>query len=110
MNENQTPDTRHSHGTMRHDHPGGNLPHDHGNGGTDRAASVAFGVGTTMVVLGGLGTLAQQSNHTACNSTLVQVSNPQQCQTTSYLWTGAILMLVIGIVLIIVGAIMRAKS
>jgi hypothetical protein len=110
-------ETRHSHGGVQHDHEGGEIPHGHsdppsrepehrpGNG-----ASAAFGFGTVLAVFGGLGMLWQSNNHSACSSVLVQAVSQSACQQASAVWTLGIISLVLGTVLLIIGAILRGKS
>ena len=116
-------ETRHSHGTVRHDHEGGEVPHKHWPGdprlteqqektlrGSGGGASAAFGFGTGLLVIGALALLDAQGNHGACGSALVQMANPQACQQAGMIWTAGMLAVIVGITLIIAGAILRAKS
>ena len=100
------PETRHSHGELKHDHAGGSNPHDHGGNG----GSVAFSFGTICIVLGALGFLVSSGRRSACSSVLVQAVNQGTCSTVSTIWTLSALGLVVGIALLIVGAILRGKS
>ena len=119
-------DTRHYHGSIGHDHTDGNLPHNHTPGekkwqtgfpkGTvpagktsDNGASAAFSVGTALIILGGLGMLFTSSSHSACSDVLVQAVD-NQCGEINLVWTLGILGLVVGLVLIIVGAILRSNA
>ena len=113
-------ETRHSHGSVRHDHEGGEVSHKHwpgdprlteeqektlGGGG----ASAAFSFGTILIVFGGLLWLWQSGNHSACSSVLVQAANPGPCQLAGAAWDLGVLGIVVGVALIIVGAILRGK-
>ena len=76
----------------------------------DRSASVAFSVGTIFIVFGALGMLWTSNNHSACSSVLVQAANQSLCQDANVFWTFGVLGVVVGIALIIVGAILRGRS
>ena len=120
-------ETRHSHSGNWHDHPDGGLPHDHGYRtphdpaaeprrqrppGLPRGngASAAFGFGTVFIVFGAIGMLVASNSHAACNSVLVQAASQSGCPEANAVWTLGIIGLVLGVVLIIVGAILRGKS
>ena len=109
-------ETRHYHGRIQHDHPGGDLPHNHKLGdpawdvnplGRERSsgASSAFSFGTLLLVFGSLGLFVENNNHSACSSVLVQATAQGQCQEANTIWSIGILGLVLGIV----GAILRGK-
>jgi hypothetical protein len=118
VNESLSPDTRHYHGGRWHDHEGGSVAHDHGprlndpprsrSGGN--GASAAFCFGTVLAFFGGLALLWQSGNHSACGSVLVQAASQSQCQEDSAIWTLGVIGLAIGIVLLIVGAILRGRE
>jgi hypothetical protein len=127
MRDNNMNDTRHSHGGVGHDHPGGDVSHDHpgpewpGFSGlphgvppaprsSSNPASAAFSFGTILIVLGGLGLLVESNNHSACGSVLVQALSQSQCQQANAVWTLGVVGLVIGVALLIVGAILRSRS
>jgi hypothetical protein len=74
------------------------------------AASAAFSIGTILAFFGGLGLVVFQNGHTECNSVLVQAFNQGTCQEISAVWTLGIIGLVVGMVLIIVGAILRSRE
>jgi len=106
-------DTRHSHGTMHHDHDGGELPHNHKLGDPaltgPRSPSphsggvVCIPFGIVLAFFGGVAMLWQSNNHSACGSALVQMASPSACQVANLVWTGGILLLVLGAVLILIG-------
>lgn len=107
-------DTRHSHGAIRHDHPGGNIPHEHNPGDPlyseprhpgGYGSAVSAGTGIAVAILGGLGMLAESSNHSACSSALIQSLDPGQCQAVNLIWTGSLLAVIAGAVLTLAAAI-----
>lgn len=109
-------ETRHSHGTMRHDHEGGDIPHDHKLGDPPlppphrREGDGLLGVGLALIILGALAMFWQSANHSACNSGLVQALAAQSCAEVSFIWTGGLLALIVGAICAIIGAILLAKS
>jgi len=120
-------DTRHFHGSISHDHTDGNLPHNHTPGdskwqtgfpkGTvpagktsDNGASAAFSVGTMLIVVGALAMLFTSSNHSACSNVLVQVTGPQSCGEINEIWTLGVIGIAVGLILLIVGAILRSNA
>jgi heme/copper-type cytochrome/quinol oxidase subunit 2 len=76
--------------------------HDGGHG-----ASAAFGFGTALIFFGALGMLVESSDHSACST--AWAAGVQQCESINEIWTLGIIALVVGVVLIIVGAILRTK-
>jgi hypothetical protein len=110
-------ETRHYHGPAWHDHPGGNETHTHADRRDDpnyrpsgHGASAAFSFGTVFIVFGALGLVLTQNSHSACNSVLVQAASPSACSEANAIWTLGIIGLVLGLVLIIVGAILRSRE
>jgi hypothetical protein len=119
-------ETRHYHGGVGHDHPGGDVSHEHpgtpvpGFSGlphgvppapsSSNSASTAFTFGTILIVFGGLGVLWQNTNHSACGSVLVQVAAQSQCSEANDVWTLGVLGVVVGVALLIIGAILRSKE
>lgn len=113
-----TPETRHYHGSQWHDHENGDVAHDHGpvlnepprSRAGGNSASAAFSWGTVLAVFGGLGMLWQSNNHSACGSVLVQAASQSTCTEANAIWTLGVIGLAVGIVLLIVGAILRGKA
>jgi hypothetical protein len=111
-------ETRHYHGDIWHDHDGGEEPHTHKPGdrnligprpaSSGAGASAAFGIGAALVLLGALCLLVTSGNHSACSS--VWAAGAQQCGEVNAVWTLGMLGVVIGVVLLIVGAILRGKE
>lgn len=110
--ESPTGQPGHYHGQTWHDHPGGNETHTHlePSGGSSNGASAAFSFGTISSFFGALGLVLTENNHSACNSVLVQAASPSACSEVNAIWTLGIIGLVLGIVLIIAGAILRSKE
>jgi hypothetical protein len=109
-------ETRHYHGNIWHDHDGGDEPHTHKLGdrnligprpdSSGGGASAAFGFGTVALVIGILLAAVEQSNHDVCSSGMALGS----CQGPDGIWTIGVALAAIGVVLLIVGAILRGKS
>lgn len=59
------------------------------------------------VAIGIAGVLLESNNHAACNSGLVQASAQQQCQTDNLIWTGGLIVLGLGLVLLLGLVIVR---
>ena len=84
--------------------PGPARPGSRGSG-----ASAAFIAGIVLAVLGGLAMAWQSGNHSACGSVLVQVFAQSQCSDVDTIWTTGVVGLVLGVGLIITGAILRGR-
>ena len=109
------PDTRHSHGGVWHDHEGGGVRHDHEGlpvSGTRNPyrGEAMLAIGVAIAVLGGIALLWQSGNHSACGSVLVQGTSQGSCQTDNFIWTAGLIGLIVGVALLIAGAIMRSRS
>ncbi len=108
-------DTRHYHGTILHDHERGHLRHDHegmpvsGTGSPFRGEA-GIGLGVLIAVVGGIGMLWKSNDHSACGSVLVQATAQSQCSEANFVWTAGIIGLVLGVAMIIAGAIMQSRS
>jgi hypothetical protein len=70
----------------------------------------SIGIGILIAVLGGLGMLLESNDHTVCGSVLVQATAQAHCSTVNLIWTAGLIGLVLGVALIIAGAIMRSRS
>jgi hypothetical protein len=103
-------ENRHSHGDLRHSHPGGNVPHDHDVPVRNPYRGEAMlTTGIIAAILGGASLMWQSSDHSACGSMLVRAASPEGCQTADWVWTLGAIGLVLGVALIIAGAIMRSR-
>ena len=84
--------------------PGPASPAGRGSG-----ASAVFVLGAALAVIGGIAMAWQSGNHSACNSVLVQVFAQSQCSDVDTIWTTGVVGLVLGVGLIITGAILRGR-
>jgi hypothetical protein len=96
------PDVPHNHGPVLNDPPQGRERH------TGEGAAFVFG--WVLVVVGGLAVLLENSNHSACSSVFVQAGSQGLCAEDGDIWTLGAIGIVVGVALLIVGAILRSKS
>jgi hypothetical protein len=108
------PVTRHSHGGIWHEHPSGHVRHDHEGmvpgGGSPFRGEAMLGIGVLIAVVGGIAMLWKSGNHSACASVLVRAGAPGPCSEADLAWTAGIVGLVLGVGLVIAGAIMRSRA
>jgi len=108
------PVTRHSHCGIWHEHESGHLRHDHEGlsvgGGSPYRGEAMLGIGIAVAIAGGIAMLWKSNDHSACSSVLVQAGAPGQCSEANLIWTLGIIGLVLGVGLVIAGAILRSRT
>jgi len=108
------PVTRHGHGGIWHEHPGGHVRHDHEGmaigGASPYRGEALLGVGVIIAVIGGIVMAWKSSDHSACASVLVRAGASGSCSVADFAWTAGIVGMVIGVGLVIAGAIMRSRA
>jgi hypothetical protein len=71
--------------------------------GAGQATAIGFGI--AAMLFGALGVWIENANHSECGSAIVGALAQSGCQQVSLIWTGGILLLILGAVLVIAGAI-----
>lgn len=66
-------------------------------------------IGIVIAVVGGIALAWQSNNHSACGSVLVQAAAHDSCSTANLIWTAGLIGLVLGVALIIAGAVRRSR-
>jgi hypothetical protein len=70
-------------------------------------APIAFAIGTILTVVGGVAFMWSSNAHSACGSALVQATDQTACAVSGAEWSGGILAVAAGLVLVLVGALVR---